>query len=202
MHSVYQRVNNITAFLTSCLFVLAGLIATTTFLLQPSAATVSVGSIISAEHKAVASRRLGWYQKNYAVQNLNFNVTADLSPLFHWNTKQLFVYITADYEHTQKGASVSDNFGSDQKLWAGDRGVLGRQVDNRVVIWDKIVRDRKSAKLDLTKMKPKYPLREFSGSFKYVFYPRNFCVFSPDEFSSFFGLTGPRYPPTTRYITT
>lgn len=26
-------------------------------------------------------------------------VLPDLSPIFHWNTKQLFVYITADYDH-------------------------------------------------------------------------------------------------------
>ncbi|KAG8890246.1 hypothetical protein FRB98_000157 [Tulasnella sp. 332] len=144
MHSVYQRVNNLSAFLTSCLFVLSGLIAATTFLLQPSSATVSNGSVISAEHLAVATKRLGWNRRNYEVQNLNFNVTADLSPLFNWNTKQLFVYITADYEHTQKG------------------------IDNRVVIWDKIVRDRESAKINLTKIKPKYPLRDYSKSFKYA----------------------------------
>lgn len=29
---------------------------------------------------------------------LRFDMTADLTPLFNWNTKQLFVYLTAEYE--------------------------------------------------------------------------------------------------------
>jgi len=45
---------------------------------------------------------------------VNFNVTADLTPLFHWNTKQLFVYLSAEY--TNKEGTKND-----------------------VVIWDKIL---------------------------------------------------------------
>jgi signal peptidase complex subunit 3 len=29
---------------------------------------------------------------------LNFDLTADLEPLFNWNVKQLFLYLTAEYE--------------------------------------------------------------------------------------------------------
>lgn len=32
---------------------------------------------------------------------LNFNLNADLEPLFNWNVKQLFLYLTAEYQTKQ-----------------------------------------------------------------------------------------------------
>ena len=29
---------------------------------------------------------------------INFDITADLSPIFNWNVKQLFVYLAAEYQ--------------------------------------------------------------------------------------------------------
>ncbi|KAJ9105380.1 hypothetical protein QFC21_001749 [Naganishia friedmannii] len=47
---------------------------------------------------------------------VRFDLEADLSPLFEsWNTKQLYVSLTADYNNTKEGSS------------------------NSVVIWDKII---------------------------------------------------------------
>jgi signal peptidase complex subunit 3 len=31
----------------------------------------------------------------------NFDLEADLAPLFNWNVKQLFLYLTAEYETKQ-----------------------------------------------------------------------------------------------------
>ena len=45
---------------------------------------------------------------------LSFDIQVDLGPAFHWNVKQLFVYVVAIYE-TEDGR------------------------DNQVVLWDKIV---------------------------------------------------------------
>lgn len=45
---------------------------------------------------------------------LSFDLQVDLAPAFHWNVKQLFVYVVAIYE-TEDGR------------------------DNQVVLWDKIV---------------------------------------------------------------
>lgn len=47
--------------------------------------------------------------------NFTFSVSADFRPLFNWNTRQLFVYITAEYE-TKYG------------------------TQNQVVVWDKVLR--------------------------------------------------------------
>ena len=45
---------------------------------------------------------------------LSFDITADMRPTFHWNIKQIFVYVVASYETPSK------------KL-------------NQVVLWDKII---------------------------------------------------------------
>lgn len=58
---------------------------------------------------------------------------ADLSGIFNWNVKQLFVYISATY------ATKSNSF-------------------NEVVIWDKVVTSADAAKLVLTEQYNKYPL--------------------------------------------
>ncbi|KAG8928467.1 hypothetical protein FRC01_005901 [Tulasnella sp. 417] len=73
-------------------------------------------------------------------------ISDHLTPIFHWNAKQLFVYITADYEHNSEAK--------------GGRKI----IDNRVVIWDRIIRDKESAKLNLVNQRPKYPLRDYSKS--------------------------------------
>jgi signal peptidase complex subunit 3 len=45
---------------------------------------------------------------------LSFDITADMRPTFHWNVKQIFVYVVAEYETSSK------------KL-------------NQIVLWDKII---------------------------------------------------------------
>ena len=45
---------------------------------------------------------------------LSFDLKADMRPAFHWNIKQLFVYVVASYEST-------------------------KNTNNQIVIWDKIV---------------------------------------------------------------
>jgi signal peptidase complex subunit 3 len=49
---------------------------------------------------------------------LSFDLRVDLTPAFHWNIKQLFVYVVASYDVEDKN---------------------GRHRNNQVVIWDKIV---------------------------------------------------------------
>ncbi|VDP15004.1 unnamed protein product [Soboliphyme baturini] len=36
---------------------------------------------------------------------VNFNVEVDLTPLFDWNVKQLFLFLTAEYETTENVSS-------------------------------------------------------------------------------------------------
>ena len=62
---------------------------------------------------------------------LTFDLQVDLNPLFNWNVKQLFLYLTAEYETPNN------------KL-------------NQVVLWDKIILRGENALLDYRSMNTKY----------------------------------------------
>ena len=70
-------------------------------------------------------------KENQDLGYITFDLEADLTPLFNWNTKQLFVFLTAEYETR------------DNKL-------------NQVVLWDTIIRRVKDAKLKLENTNTKY----------------------------------------------
>lgn len=62
---------------------------------------------------------------------LSFDIQADLTPLFNWNTKQLFLYLIAEYQ-------------------------TKNNVLNQVVLWDKIIERGQNAILDYKNVNPKY----------------------------------------------
>ncbi|CAE6397680.1 unnamed protein product [Rhizoctonia solani] len=80
-------------------------------------------------------------KKEQEIAWFRFDVQADLNPLFTWNTKQLFVYIVAEYTN-QKGFA------------------------NEVVVWDRIVRRKRDSKLNIETARAKYPIRDPSLSFR------------------------------------
>ncbi|KAH9041153.1 signal peptidase 22kDa subunit [Lactarius hengduanensis] len=96
------------------------------FTAQPTG-SLDIASV-KAKRDAIHNRR-----QEYAF--VNFNITADLSPLFHWNTKQLFVYLEAEYTNA-KG------------------------VRNQVVFWDRIIRRQEDAVIAVSG-KNKYPFVKF-----------------------------------------
>lgn len=56
---------------------------------------------------------------------ISFDLNTDLSDLWNWNTKQVFAYLTVEYPGKSNGSS------------------------NKVTFWDKIIRNKKDAKLSL-----------------------------------------------------
>lgn len=66
---------------------------------------------------------------------IEFDLDADLTPLFNWNTKQVFVYLTAKYNGTEKAK--------------------GHTV-NEITLWDRILKDSDDAKINLQHAKGKY----------------------------------------------
>ncbi|TDL21740.1 signal peptidase 22 kDa subunit [Rickenella mellea] len=138
MHSIYQRINNLSALLSSCVLSLLAAIALSSLLFTADPmGTLSIGSVKVYPGKA---RNFNEPRREHAF--VRFNVSADLSPLFHWNTKQLFVYLGAEY--------------------ANSAGVI-----NDVVIWDRIVRRKEDAVINVSG-KNKYIFKEVSSSFKAV----------------------------------
>ncbi|KAI0058116.1 signal peptidase subunit [Artomyces pyxidatus] len=138
MHSVYARINNVSATLSTSLMILLAAIACSSFLFTANptgSVNISSVKVFSAEARRYPNR-----QQEFAF--VDFNITADLSPLFNWNTKQLFVYLEAQYTNTQG-------------------------VQNEVVIWDRIVVRKEDALLNYAG-KNKYPFRELSKKFKNI----------------------------------
>ncbi|KAI9502788.1 Signal peptidase complex subunit [Coemansia spiralis] len=142
MYNILQRLGGITSFAMSTLMALIVVISLTTPLL-PSNPTheVTLHSVQTTTGRMVDPFDRTSRSAEYA--RLTFDVDADLSSMFNWNTKLLFAFITADF--------VSPGFDT-----------------NRVVIWDRIIRSKRQAKLRLRKHHNKYLLRNYAMSFRGV----------------------------------
>ncbi|TQS38810.1 hypothetical protein Golomagni_00676 [Golovinomyces magnicellulatus] len=112
MHSTTLRLQNVFGFFTTVMFAVAILIASSDLLIPrtPSAS-------ISLKDAQVINGRPHYYsvkKEQYAV--IRFSLSTDLSSLFNWNTKQLFVYVTASWPNS-----------------------TSTEVCNEAVIWDTII---------------------------------------------------------------
>ncbi|KAF8302078.1 signal peptidase subunit [Clavulina sp. PMI_390] len=135
MFSAYQRVNSLSSLLSSCLLGLLGAIALSSFVFTNQAT-----GTVSLEPLKVRFGASGRFPaQEWAF--VRFDVDSDLTPLFNWNTKQLFVYLAAEYTNS-KG------------------------VSNDVVLWDRIVLRKEDAHLKIAGAKNKYAFRDYSRSFR------------------------------------
>ena len=124
MHNVWVRLNAVIFFALTVLLVLAVLCAMSTLLHQdkPTVKTLKMNTLKSLRNHGGVDRAL-----------LSFELNADLSPAFHWNLKQLFVFVVAEY--------------------ATPKNPL-----NQVIIWDKIVKSKSEAHMKYTNEFVKYAL--------------------------------------------
>uniref|UniRef100_K3X1H1 Signal peptidase complex subunit 3 n=1 Tax=Globisporangium ultimum (strain ATCC 200006 / CBS 805.95 / DAOM BR144) TaxID=431595 RepID=K3X1H1_GLOUD len=109
MYSVWTRANAV--FFTSlmALAVMCTLTSFSTYLHEatPIVTTLQLNKLHSLRN----------YRDRTDRATLSFDLDADLSSVFNWNVKQLFVYVVAEYESE-------------------------KNVKNQVVIWDKIVQTK------------------------------------------------------------
>ncbi|KAJ3218092.1 Signal peptidase complex subunit [Dinochytrium kinnereticum] len=79
--------------------------------------------------------RVGYYydysQPLAELATIHFNMDADMTELFNWNTKQLFVFVVVDYATKTHGT-------------------------NQIVIWDNIITSKDQARIILKNQKPEY----------------------------------------------
>ncbi|KAK0463890.1 signal peptidase subunit [Desarmillaria tabescens] len=136
MHSIISRVNNVSAFLSTCMMCLLGAIALSSFLF----AADPKGELTVAAVKVYNAKVPRYPRRKQEMAFVNFDLKADLTPLFNWNTKQLFLYLEAEYVNTEG-------------------------VHNEVVIWDRIVRRKEDAIIKVSG-KNKYAFRDVSRKFK------------------------------------
>ncbi|KAH3667805.1 hypothetical protein WICMUC_005205 [Wickerhamomyces mucosus] len=73
---------------------------------------------------------------------LIFDLDTDLTPLWNWNTKQVFIYLTVEYPGKKPESS------------------------NKVVYWDKIITDKNGANLTLSNELSKYSVWDVEESFR------------------------------------
>ncbi|RPB02352.1 signal peptidase 22 kDa subunit [Choiromyces venosus 120613-1] len=138
MHSILTRFQNVFGFLTTVAFFVASLVAITS-LLYP--ADVKVGVIKTSDVKIAKGRAHQYYTskvQEYAV--LRFDLEADLSSLFNWNTKQVFAYVSASYPGS-------------------------KYTTNEAVIWDTILPSHSASKLILKNERAKYSINDITGKF-------------------------------------
>ncbi|EDQ88534.1 uncharacterized protein MONBRDRAFT_37484 [Monosiga brevicollis MX1] len=129
MHNFVTRANALFAYAFSCLA-----IATLGCFLTASLESAVPSVDIRVNNPVVGDlRQFHHIQKSYDRASFTFDIDADLSPLFNWNTKQLFLYMTAEYK-TRKNRL------------------------NQVVVWDQIVlRNSGADRFNLSNVQLKYP---------------------------------------------
>ena len=113
MQNLWVRLNAVVFFALTVLLVLATLCAFSTYLHngKPDVKELQISDVQSLQPYGGVDRAL-----------FKFNLKADLRPAFHWNLKQLFVFVVAEYESPNKPL-------------------------NQVIVWDKIVKSQAEANL-------------------------------------------------------
>ncbi|KAK9768797.1 Signal peptidase complex subunit [Basidiobolus ranarum] len=142
MYNIVQRLSAVGAFTLSVFFVLLGAVAVFT----PFQATSPTAQVSLRNTKLLHGRygdRYSDYYYNPSAEYafVKFDLEADLSSLFRWNTKQLFVYVVAEYESSKHGV-------------------------NQIVLWDRIIRSPEDAKFQLRGYKNKYAFIDVNPRFE------------------------------------
>merc|ERR1712127_146264 len=137
MHNLVSRLNSLFAFTITTLGALA-------FCLYASSSYYTSNNTVKLDTNRIAVKYMTEFtngKKRNDLGFLNFDMNVDLEPLFNWNVKQLFLYLTAEYET--------------------DHNAL-----NQVVIWDKIVLKGENYKLQMKNAKSKYYLWDDGNGLK------------------------------------
>ncbi|CEJ05007.1 hypothetical protein RMCBS344292_18955 [Rhizopus microsporus] len=100
MYNLQQRFNNLFSFAVSVLSAVLGIVALISYI--QGYPPIQGALKVDASNIKVVARRFGPenqdYRKKSEFARLSFDIDADFSKLFNWNTKQIFVTVVADYE--------------------------------------------------------------------------------------------------------
>ncbi|VVT56501.1 uncharacterized protein SAPINGB_P005110 [Magnusiomyces paraingens] len=147
MFSSFQRLQNAFGIYTTVILVVSVLISLISYTELYSAGAFSLRpTVLKVEPKTSVkfTRRSGAVNgKGKENAKITFDLSADLRPLFNWNTKQVFVYLEAEYNG---GKSRPD-------------------ISNSVTFWDKIITTKEKAVLDLKGQRSHYSVYDVQKSF-------------------------------------
>ncbi|KAI8816437.1 signal peptidase 22kDa subunit [Fimicolochytrium jonesii] len=135
MYSALQRLNALSAFFVTVVFCVLGAVALSGPILNHSAVQKVEAPVIGVQSVVTKLGRQGYYydysQPKTEIGFVHFNVTADLSPIWNWNTKQLFVYLVAEYETPSHST-------------------------NQIMLWDDIILTKEDTIIELTDQLAEY----------------------------------------------
>ncbi|KAI9369498.1 microsomal signal peptidase subunit [Aspergillus egyptiacus] len=102
MHSALNRAQAVFGFFTTVALFVAGFAALSVLLYPTDAVTADVKL---RDVKVIKGRPHYYSTKREEYAQMRFDLDADLTPLFNWNTKQLFVYVYATYSSAEQDKS-------------------------------------------------------------------------------------------------
>ncbi|CAG8433046.1 8589_t:CDS:2 [Diversispora eburnea] len=134
MYNLMQRANALFAFAITVLFALFGVISVVTpFLSSSPTATLNISDL-----------QIWVYEYNLSESEFAFvdmKLEADLTSLFNWNTKQLFICVIVEYNtdtHNQ----------------------------NQIILWDKIIKSKEDALIKNYDIHNAYNFVDITSSFE------------------------------------
>ncbi|KAI0119883.1 signal peptidase subunit [Nemania sp. FL0031] len=168
MYNSLTRIQNVFGFFTTVAFVVGAIIAASDF----TAPRTPSASIKPTNVQVVKGRPHYYSSKREEYAIIKFSLDADLSSLFTWNTKQLFVYVTAEWPAPPSGAADGTNQTNKAVIW--DTIITSPSSDHLANIGPATLKKlRKSAagksidpsrgKLSLKNQRPKYQITHPSG---------------------------------------
>jgi len=105
MHNALNRLQTTFGFFTSCAFTLAAIIAFLSIVPFPAPTSSPSASVAVSNVQVVKGRPHYYSTKREEYAQIRFDLDADLTSLFTWNTKQVFVYLTTNYPSGPNGDS-------------------------------------------------------------------------------------------------
>lgn len=139
MHTFYKRIEFLFSTASSFGFMLLLAVSLSNFWLSRNAPTPSIDLSLK---RILFSRGPTDYYVSQVIDSPEFvmSLRADLTPLFHWNCKEVFLYIKLEY--------ISSKYNC-----------------NEIVIWDKIVTHSDAKVINLQEFVSKYRVADIAGDF-------------------------------------
>ncbi|KAK7509414.1 signal peptidase subunit-domain-containing protein [Phyllosticta citriasiana] len=168
MHSTLVRAQNVFGYFTTVVACVAALIALSDFITPQTPS----GSVKLHNVQVVRGRPHYYSAKKEEYAHIKFDLDADLTSLFTWNTKQVFVYIVAKYPSANPSEPPSEAIIWDAILaspsapWHQNLYIHPEPKDARTK------RSRKQqqeeplyppGELHLAKQRPKYQITDYKG---------------------------------------
>ncbi|KAK9389047.1 signal peptidase 22 kDa subunit [Lipomyces mesembrius] len=140
MFSTFQRIQQYCGFVTTVTVFLAAAISISSLIQEHYFISIPRASInLQSIDVRFGKPHLGYNYKRQEYALMRFDLEADLTPLFTWNTKQLFVYLAATYP--------------------------GKPYANKVIVWDTIIQDKEDAVISLQDATADYSIYDVTGKF-------------------------------------